>query len=108
MSSSIKKNRRSVSLTGAERKRREREKQRKNQADHASNAETQPRPIPLTATERKRRERASKRQNQLNDVEAQNGLVALSNTKCLRRHREFKRKKRVDFAYTCNTRQKIN
>jgi hypothetical protein len=78
MSSSIKKNRRSVALTAAERKHREREKQRKNQdTDHdASNAEAQqPRPIPLTKAERKRRLRASKRQNQSNDAKAQNRSV---------------------------------
>jgi hypothetical protein len=81
MSSSIEKNRRSVALTGAERIRRHREKQRKNQTDHASIVEAQQqRPIPLSGAERIRRHRASKRQNQLNDVKAQNRSVALSDT----------------------------
>jgi hypothetical protein len=61
----------------------------------------------LTATERKRREHALKRQNQLNDAKAQNRSVSSLNAERMRRHREFKRKKRVDFAYTCNTRIKI-
>jgi hypothetical protein len=101
MSSSIEKNRRSVALTGAERIRRHREKQRKNQQpDHdASIAETQqPRPIPLTATERKRLERALKRRNQPNDAEAQNRPVPSSNAERTRRHREAKRKNRPDDA----------
>jgi hypothetical protein len=80
MSSSIKRNRRSVALTAAERKRCEREKQRKNQTDHdASNAEAQQqRPIPLSGAERIRRHRATKRQIQSNDAEAQNRSFPLS------------------------------
>jgi hypothetical protein len=66
MSSSIEKNRRSVTLTSTERLRRHREKKCKNeQPDHdASTAEAQQQwSIPLTATKRKHRKRALKRQN---------------------------------------------
>jgi hypothetical protein len=66
MSSSIKKNHQSVALTSTERMRQLREKQRKNQPDHASIAEArQQRPIPLSGAEQKCRECALKRQESI-------------------------------------------